>query len=68
MWTCFKVLLEPHVSEEEFGVAVQGGHDIRRGDDLADVDELVAKSVGAFVAPNVKEWIVEWNAACSQLV
>ena len=68
MWTRLEVLLESYVSEEELGVSVERCHDVRRGNDLADVDELKAKRIRAFVAPNVKEWIVEWNAASGKLI
>ena len=64
MWALFDILFESYVSEEEFGVTVQGCDHVRGRNDSAD---LVEVSLRIISAPDIKEGVVHWDTATSQL-
>ena len=50
------------MSEEELCVAVHRCHDVRRGDNLADVDKVETEVIRTLVAPDVEQRVVKRDA------
>ena len=66
-WACFYIFLKSNVSEEELGVTVHGGDDIRGGYNVADLIEFVAQGFGSFQTEDGEEVVPDRNAAAGEL-